>query len=276
MEASVKARKILALTSSKRRLANGEILVKEAAKAADETAELEIINLSELKLDFCSGCYTCLIPDKKCPRQDDLYFIVEKIKAADGIIIASPCYALGPNAPFKLLADRAIALSLYVESFAAKPCITIATAGIEGWEGYTISALNSIAGFMGLDIKDSEVFIGALPGEGIMAEGAMERIKEMGQALFGKKTEVKEGECPTCRSDIWKFKKADEIVCAICGQKANLVCDETGQIIRVFKKKGSRFEKEEIIRHFHGWLREKMQEFIVRRKELAQIRNKYK
>ncbi|ODA39928.1 flavodoxin family protein [Desulfosporosinus sp. BG] len=268
-------KKILGLIASQRKLANGEILTKEVAAAAGNDCQLELLRLADLKLDMCRGCYACLTPGKQCPVDDDLYFLVEKIKAADGIILAAPCYALGPAAVTKVLGDRIIALAQLIDDLWGKPCVVIATAGIEGWEGYTLSALNAMARFMGFGLKDSHMFMGALPGEGILGEGALFRAREMGQALFGQARRAGEGECPTCWSEIWKFPQPGTAVCPICGQIANLVAGEKG-IQWVYGDSSSMFNKEQLKHHFQGWLRGKVQEFISRRKELAVVRDRYK
>lgn len=101
-------KKILGLVASQRKLANGEILTKEVASAVEEDHQLEILSLANLKLHLCRGCYACLGPRKQCPMDDDLYYLVEKIKAADGIILSAPCYALGPAAVVKIWGDRII------------------------------------------------------------------------------------------------------------------------------------------------------------------------
>lgn len=268
-------KKILGLIASKRKLANGEIITKEVAAAAGEDCQLEIVRLAELKLELCRGCYVCLAPDKQCPINDDLYFLLDKIRTADGIIFAAPCYALGPAAVTKLWSDRIIAMARYIDDLWGKPCAVIATAGIEGWEGYTLSALNAMIRFTGLDLKDSHMFLGALPGDGILREGALIRAGEMGRALFGKARQAAKGECPSCWSEIWKFPEPEKAVCPICGQTADLVAGGKG-IQWVFDSPSVRFEKENLKAHFHGWLSGKMQEFISRRKELAAVRDRYK
>ncbi len=268
-------KRILALIASQRKLANGEIIAKEVASSIGEEYELELVKLADLKLEPCKGCYACLSTSKVCNIDDDLNYLVEKIKAADGIIIASPCYILGPAAIVKLLGDRMIAIAQHIDELRNKPCVVIGTSGIEGWEGYTLSALNSIARFMGFDLKDSHMFIGALPGEGITRDGAIERAKEMGESLFGEMRKAKAGECPNCWSDIWKFSIPNTAICTICGQTATLILGENG-IEWNYGEASTRFDKEHLKEHFQVWLSEQVQEFISRRKELGDIRRRYK
>lgn len=268
-------KKVLGVVASHRKLANGEILVKEAAAAMGEAVELELIRLAELNLQPCRACYACLVPDQPCPTQDDLYFLFERMKEADGIIFSAPCYALGPAGITKLFGDRIIALAQHVKEIWGKPCVIIGTAGIEGWEGYTLSALIANARFMGLDVKDAHLFIGALPGESLEKPSAHERIRTLGQALFGSPRQAKVGECPTCWSDLWKFSAPNHAYCPLCGQKAELQYSEQG-VNWFFGPAGRRFEKDQLEEHFQGWLRGQVREFMGRRKALAEIRNRYK
>ena len=268
-------KKILGLIASQRKLANGEILTKEVANSAGDDCQLELIRLADLQLEQCRGCYVCLVPGKQCPLNDGLYYLVEKIKAADAIILSAPCYALGPAAVTKLIGDRIIALAQLIDEFWSKPCVVIATAGIEGWEGYTLSALNTTVRFLGFHVKDSHLFMGALPGEGISKVGALSRAREMGQTLFGQARQAGAGECPTCWSEIWKFPEPATATCSICGQTASLVAGEKG-IKWDYGDSPKMFEKEHLKEHFQVWLRGKVQEFVSRRNELVAVRNPYK
>lgn len=274
-EGEVRVKRILGIVSSQRKTANGEILLKAAAAACGEAHTLELVRLPELKLEPCRGCYVCLTPGKACPIGDDLDFLAEKIANADGIIWAAPCYALGPAAVVKLFGDRIIYLAQRLSDFAGKPCALIATAGIEGWEGYTLSSLTAVARFLGLRVKDSQMFMGALPGEALTSEQNLLRIEQLGRALFGTGRTAGEGECPTCWSDIWKFPAKGLAVCPYCGQEARLVPTEGG-IVWEYGPAGTRFTAEHLQEHFQVWLKGKVSEFAARRKELAVIRNKFK
>jgi multimeric flavodoxin WrbA len=265
---------ILGLISSPRILANGEILLKEVASSCGEENKLELIKLPELRIEPCRGCYTCLSPGKICPIKDDLYFLYDKIKMADGIILAVPCYFLGPAAITKLWSDRTLALAQNLKDFWNKPIVIIGTAGIKGWEGYSLSAIITMANFMGFEIKDAQMFIGALPGEVMGNPDVEQKIKIMGKALFGDKSEIQSGQCPTCRSEIWKFPKPNFAVCPICTQEAILE-QQNGEVKWVFGPSAGRFELLDLEHHYGEFLPSKVREFIGRRKELALIRKPY-
>lgn len=268
-------KKILGIIASQRKLANGELLLKEAAAATEEEYQLDLIRLPALKLEACRGCYSCLIPHKLCPIGDDLYFLADKIKAADGVILASPCYVLGPVAITKLWSDRAIALAQMLDDFWGKPCIIIGTGGMEGWEGYTMSALLMMTRGMGLDVKDAHMFIGALPGESVENEDSLTRARQLGKALFGETRTAENGQCPTCWADLWKFPRPDLAVCPICGQEARIVT-LASSVRWEYGLRGTRLSYEKLKEHFQNWLPEKAKEYGVRRKDLELVRNRYK
>ncbi|TGE33458.1 flavodoxin family protein [Desulfosporosinus sp. Sb-LF] len=268
-------KRILGLVASQRKLANGEILIKEAAASIGEEFEVELIKLPELNFQPCKACYACLVPDQRCPLTDDLYFLLDRIKEADGIILSAPCYALGPAAITKLFGDRIISLAQHLDELWGKPCVIIGTAGIKGWEGYTLSALIANARFIGLNVKDAHMFMGALPGESLVNQRSLERIRSLGASLFGEPRQFEEGQCPTCWSDLWKFPEPNHAVCPFCGQEADVHPSENG-VQWDFGLAGRRFEKHALKEHFQVWLVEQVREFGNRRKELSEIRNRYK
>lgn len=267
-------KKVLGLQASPRKLGNGEILIKEACASIGEKFELELIKMHDLNLQPCKACYACLVPDQRCPLNDDLYFLFDRIKEADGIILSSPCYALGPAAMTKLFGDRIIALAQHIDEIWGKPCIIIGTAGIKGWEGYTLSALITVARFLGFSVKDAHMFMGALPGESLVNIAAVERIQALGASLFSKPRQQEEGQCPTCWSDLWKFPTPNHAVCPFCGQEATIRSSHNG-LQWDFGSPGNRFEKEVLKEHFQVWLKDQVREFSSRRKELSEIRNRY-
>lgn len=267
-------KKVLGLLASPRKLANGEILIKEACASIGEEFELELIKMYDLNLQPCKACYACLVPDQRCPLNDDLYFLLDRIKEADGIILSSPCYALGPAAMMKLFGDRIIALAQHIDEIWGKPCIIIGTNGIKGWEGYTLSALIAVARFIGFYVKDAHMFVGALPGESLVNVTAMERIHALGASLFSKPRQPEEGQCPTCWSDLWKFPTPSHAVCPFCGQEATVRSSHDG-LQWDFGSPGNRFEKEALKEHFQVWLKDQVREFSSRRQELSEIRSRY-
>jgi multimeric flavodoxin WrbA len=71
----------------------------------DKGHELEIIDLCKKKLNPCHACYAC---KKKgsCVQDDDINEIFEKLKKADGIILASPTYFSNVSSRMAMFIER--------------------------------------------------------------------------------------------------------------------------------------------------------------------------
>ena len=70
--------------------------------------DLEVIDLCDQHIEFCTGCGICM--DKgKCWIPDDHRSVINRLLAADGIILASPVYFLHVTAQMKTFIDRSLA-----------------------------------------------------------------------------------------------------------------------------------------------------------------------
>jgi multimeric flavodoxin WrbA len=66
----------------------------------------EKIFLKDKKINYCTGCGTCLNEGKKCPQKDDMAEVLEKMIAADVIVMATPVYFYTMCGQMKTLIDR--------------------------------------------------------------------------------------------------------------------------------------------------------------------------
>ena len=106
------ARKILVVIGRPCRNGNSATLAKEAAAGAKEAgAKVETIFLQGMNIQPCTACDACRRKLKKdCILKDDMRALYPKMKAADGIVIASPIYWFTVSAQTKLFMDRWYAL----------------------------------------------------------------------------------------------------------------------------------------------------------------------
>lgn len=73
----------------------------------DEKLEIEEIWASKLDLGPCLSCHQCFMQGElKCPHNNVVHHIQEKIIAANGVIIASPTYAMHVPGALKNLIDH--------------------------------------------------------------------------------------------------------------------------------------------------------------------------
>ncbi|MEI8201324.1 MAG: flavodoxin family protein [Eubacteriales bacterium] len=69
--------------------------------------EYEYIFLKDINFNLCKGCFTCISKGEEyCPLKDDRDWIVRKIEASDGVILASPNFAANVPWLMKNCIDR--------------------------------------------------------------------------------------------------------------------------------------------------------------------------
>ena len=104
-------KKVLILSSSPRRDGNSDTLCNEFMRGAIESGnEAEKVFLRDKTIHYCTGCSTCSLHRKPCPQKDDAAEIIEKMVAADVIVMATPVYFYTMSAQMKTLIDRCCGL----------------------------------------------------------------------------------------------------------------------------------------------------------------------
>jgi len=103
--------KVVGIVGSPRQKGNTEMLTAHTLKAiAEEGLDTELIPLSGLDIRPCNACMVCA-KEERCPIEDDLFPVYLKMKAADGIILASPVYFGSATALLKGLMERVAYIS---------------------------------------------------------------------------------------------------------------------------------------------------------------------
>ena len=121
--------KVVGLISSPRQNGNTATLVREALRGAkSEGACIEEVFLPKCNINFCNGCFKCLI-DGDCGFTDDFKEIKELLYEADGIILGSPTYCGTYNAIMKSLFERLGMFEVMTSSLGGKYFAGISTAG---------------------------------------------------------------------------------------------------------------------------------------------------
>ena len=99
-------KKVLILSASPRKDGNSDILCNQFKNGAEEAGhEVEQIYLYDKEIGFCRACYACF-KTGKCVQQDNMSEILEKMQAADVIVIATPTYFMTMNGMLKNTIDR--------------------------------------------------------------------------------------------------------------------------------------------------------------------------
>ena len=109
-------KKLLNLSSSPRIGSNSELLADRFAQGASESGHLvEKITLRDQQIHFCKGCLAC-VKSNRCVIEDDMAWILGKMKQADVLVFATPVYYYEMCGQMKTLLDRSN--QLYTDTYA--------------------------------------------------------------------------------------------------------------------------------------------------------------
>lgn len=139
------SKKIVILSASPRKGGNSDTLCDQFMKGAREAGhQVEKIILKEKKIGYCTGCGHCYNAANPCSQKDDAAQILDKMIAADLLVMATPVYFYTMNAQMKTMIDRTC--SRYTE-ISNKEFYFIVTAAdtekqalertLEGFRGFT-------------------------------------------------------------------------------------------------------------------------------------------
>ena len=102
------SKNILIISSSPRRGGNSDTLCDEFKRGAEESGnKVEKVFLKDKKIGYCTGCGVCN-NTHKCVQQDDMAELLDKMVAADVIVLASPVYFYTIDGQMKTFIDRCV------------------------------------------------------------------------------------------------------------------------------------------------------------------------
>lgn len=107
------SKNIVILSGSPRKGGNTDLLV-EAFKDGAESAgkSVALFRVADMKIGGCTGCEYCLTKEKAvCFQKDDMPQILDALREADAMVLASPVYYFNVTAQLKLAIDRIYAIS---------------------------------------------------------------------------------------------------------------------------------------------------------------------
>lgn len=142
-------KQVIIVSSSPRKNGNSEILAEQAAAGARaHGTEVGIIHLRELTLAPCTACDACQnATESDCIIDDDITFLLPRIRQADAIVISGPVYWFTFAAQTKLFIDRVFYALNGPEGHAlkGKPLGLLMTYG--DTDPYTSGAVNALRSF---------------------------------------------------------------------------------------------------------------------------------
>jgi multimeric flavodoxin WrbA len=107
-----------------------EQFLSELQALAD--VDVEIVRLSDYRLEPCRGCQLCFQKgEENCPLKDDRDVLLAKLMASDGVVFASPNYSFQVSALMKLWLDR-LGFAFHRPRFFGKTFTSLVVQGIYG------------------------------------------------------------------------------------------------------------------------------------------------
>lgn len=102
---------IVVINASPKKDGSVSALVEETSQSlAEQGATVEHLRLADLKIGYCRFCMACYrdpdAPIGKCALDDDMTWILPKLKAADGYVMATQVSSGHANAIFKTFFER--------------------------------------------------------------------------------------------------------------------------------------------------------------------------
>jgi multimeric flavodoxin WrbA len=95
--------------------------------AKSEGAEVELVDVCRLTLEYCNACDVCH-KTGKCNIEDDFQGLLEKILSSDGLVWGSPNYFRSVTAQMKTMIDR-MSEAMHCQRLVGKYSCPVATAG---------------------------------------------------------------------------------------------------------------------------------------------------
>ncbi len=104
-----------------------------ARGAQDNGGEVRNYTLFKMKFMACQSCFKCRIGKGDCAINDEVTVALQKVKAADAVVIGSPIYMMQMTGPVKNLYDRFFPLTdvNYQPRYGTKKLLTVYSQGVE-------------------------------------------------------------------------------------------------------------------------------------------------
>ncbi len=268
--------KVLGMVCSYRKMGNTEIAVKEALMGAQEAgAQVAMIRLTDYRIEPCRGCMSCVFKKVECPVQDDAHKVYRILTRYDALVLGAPTYLLGPTGILKTFMDRGMGFMYgYGRELEGRPALSIATAGIPGWESYALPVNALFLRALGYFIVDQFVIYGQGPGEVIYQEEGMRRAKNGGRALVealrGEKRYLGEAapfSCPYCHNTLLQFTNSTKVKCPNCGIVGKLGI-KGGRCTIEWGEAPDRWIEKQVIWHFEQQVLPSGPRFMEKRREI--------
>ncbi len=101
---------VLIISSSPRKGGNSDLLCDQFMRGAEESGHhVNKIRLADHDIHYCRGCGACYQGARPCPQKDDMPELLDRLLAADVIVMATPVYFYTLSGQMKTFIDRTAA-----------------------------------------------------------------------------------------------------------------------------------------------------------------------
>jgi len=127
--------------------------------ARERGAEVEVVQLRERHIEFCTNCRACTqLPGEApgaCPLEDEMAGLIDRIERADALLLAAPVNFFAVNALFKRFMERLVCYAYWPwegrgpqlrRKQRPKRAVLLTSTAMPGWMArFTTSAMKSLA-----------------------------------------------------------------------------------------------------------------------------------
>lgn len=134
----------LVIVSGSKRKGNSEYIasvIYEYLKDLGYETNTTVVKLSEININYCTGCLAC-DETEKCNIEDDMTNLVDIIAEADGVVFISPVRWSLISGEMKTFLDRLNPLAVSMK-LSGKKCLTIVIGQSEEKEGESVIAASA-------------------------------------------------------------------------------------------------------------------------------------
>lgn len=130
---------VLALQGSPRKQ-NTEALCKPfIGELESRGASVTYLRLADMQIHPCRGCYACqqVTGEYGCAVHDDMYFVIEQLRKADLVVLATPIFTWYCTGEMKAMLDRLYGMNKFYGSGSGtlwKPGVRVAIIATHGYE----------------------------------------------------------------------------------------------------------------------------------------------
>jgi len=269
----------LTIVASERRNGNSDLLgrfaLRYALKSGGDSGE--IVYLKGFELKQCQGCLNCLKPGHKCKIEDDLYRLLDIIKDADRLLLIAPVYVLSIPGKLKLLLDRFLAISSYLNTQDASPAVSVGVAALPEWDQFQLPLMNILLLTLGRQVVDSLIVYGAGPGEVLLNDSVVAVQSSVDMLVESQGARYESGVrncCPVDYNTLFEHIENDRFRCPVCLTPAKLTPE--GYYFKADDLKNHRWSQRKLHDHFENWIlktrphfKTMLKEIMRRKKELG-------